>query len=209
MQSVLSTAAQKLIVTFFGLSTAFTSSTKVSGTIAMDLIIHLTLFAYVRLELEERVPSQAPCSSSVHIADCGARSCHAQWLTRGPSVSAVLSRHLPNLQPHCHRLPIWKCLVFLLPSHLAPVCAAVSHSLESWVIPFLGRVASGVHMKRRWAIPFKLGVLARAAPGSHLQKRCASHGFNFWVTPLATSKKDSAPAEGPLQATFGGSGSTA
>ena len=64
-------------------------------------------------------------------------------------------------------------------------------------------------MKRRWAIPFKLGVLARAAPGSHLQKRCASHGFNFWVTPLATSKKDSAPAEDPLQASFGGSGSTA
>ena len=30
----------------------------------MDLLIHLTLFAYVRLELEERVPSQAPCSSS-------------------------------------------------------------------------------------------------------------------------------------------------
>ena len=93
-----STAAQGLIVTFFGLSTAFTSSTKVSGNIAMDLLIHLTLFAYVWLELEERVPSQAPCSSSARIADCGARSCHAQWLTRGPSVSAVLSRHLPNLQ---------------------------------------------------------------------------------------------------------------
>ena len=97
-----STAAQKLIVTFFGLSTAFTSSTKVSGNIAIDLLIHLTLFAYVRLELEERVPSQAPCSSSARIAHYGARSCHVQWLTRGPSVSAVLPRHLPNLPPPCH-----------------------------------------------------------------------------------------------------------
>ena len=40
----------------FGLSTAFTSSTKVSGNIAMDLLIHWALFAYVQLELEERVP---------------------------------------------------------------------------------------------------------------------------------------------------------
>ena len=78
---------------FFALFTAVTSSTKVSGSIAMDLLIHLTLFAYVRQELEERVPSQAPCSSSARTADCGARSCHAQWLTRDPSV--------PTPQPTC------------------------------------------------------------------------------------------------------------
>ena len=142
----------------------------------MDLLIHLTLFAYVRLELEERVPSQAPCSSSARIADCGARSYHAQWLTRGPSVSAVLSRHLPNLQPHCHRLPIWNCLVFLLPSHLAPVCAAVSHSLGSYLFWGGWPAASiwsgdGQHLSN--LEPWQDQLLF-AAPGSHLQKRCAS-----------------------------------
>ena len=53
---------------FFAFFTAVTSSTKVSGSIAMDLLIHLMLFAYARLELEERVLSQAPCSSSARRA---------------------------------------------------------------------------------------------------------------------------------------------
>ena len=47
MQSVFSTAAQKLIVTFFWAFHCVHKFHKGSGNIAMDLLIHLTLFAYV------------------------------------------------------------------------------------------------------------------------------------------------------------------